>query len=304
MFYKLGKKFFNLCIDFLKFIQVSLVFLSFFVILYWLLQLGGATFIGPIAPFFEQIRNITHLFYSRIVTMDQITVDFSFLIATFAFLFIAWILKFVINIIESIEDKYDAIYKYLKNRAEELFNFGLEQQYLIQERKNNKFLMLVRLNAVDMTKDSFFNRNVNVGVEEKQKNILEDFASSFDENIKCKKRFFDKDILLYFNNFNDIDRVLSHTQNIIVSIKHKYWAEKWDITSFVSVETYLNVKEVPSKIDKLIMLVNLGLKDKIACLATFKQRYLLIKYPKYTIEEKGVYKINGNEEVFCIKSLK
>ncbi len=104
-----------------------LVFLSFFVTLYWLLQLGQVQFIEYFAPFFEAIKNITHLFYQRNVTVDFATIDFSFLIATFIFLIIAWVLNFAVEGIEILEEQYDFYCAGIRKKNEELFNIGLEK---------------------------------------------------------------------------------------------------------------------------------------------------------------------------------
>lgn len=301
MFYKLGKKFFHLLIDFIRLVQVVLIFLSFFIILYWILQLAGATFIEPFAPFFEGIKSITHIFYNRTVKVDTITIDFSFLVATFAVLLFAWGLKFVVECIEFAEKKYDSIYKYFKKKSEDLFNKGLERQYLMQEHKNNKFLLLIKFSAVNLSKDKFFNKDAEIKVEEKEIEILEDFSNNLEDILTCEKSFLNEELLLNFDDFDDVDEVLLFIENIMKKLKRKYEAEQWKINFLASTEVYANAKEIMPRTEKLMKLIKLDLRDKIVCLATFKQRYSLIKSPKYVIEEQGVYKISGNEDVFCIK---
>lgn len=301
MLYKIGKKFFNLFINLLHSVQIVLIFLSFFTIFYWLLQLGGATFIEPFAPFFEWIKNITHLFYNRTVTVENVTVDFSFLIATFVFLLIVLGLKLVIQYIKILEEKYDYIYHQFKKKAENLFNLELEQEYLTKESKINNFLLLIRFSAENKSKDKFFDKDADVGVEEKQKQVLEEFSKIIEEKLNCQKRFVYEGLLLYFNNFNDIDKVLSTIEKKIMVLKQKYLTEHWVVNSIISADVYANVSEISLKTEKLILLNKLDLKDKIVCLATFKQRYSLIENPQHLIEEQGVYKIIKNDDVFCIK---
>lgn len=301
MFYKLGKKIFHLFIDLIRLVQVVLIFLSFFIILYWILQLAGATFIEPVAPFFEGIKSITHIFYNRTVKTDTVEIDFAFLMATFAILLFSGALKFVIEFVEFLETKYDSIYNYFKKKSEDSFNKGLEQQYLIQEHKNNKFLLLIKFSAVNLSKDKFFNKDAGIKVEEKEMEILEDFSNNLEDILKCQKSFLNEELLLNFDDFSDIDEVLLFIENIMKKLKHKYEAEQWKINFLASAEVYANSKEIMPKTEKLMKLIKLDLSDKIVCLATFKQRYSLIKNPKYAIEEQGVYKISENEDVFCIK---
>lgn len=304
MFYKLGKKLFHLFIDFIRLIQVALIFLSFFTILYWILQLAGATFIEPVAPFFEGIKSITHIFYNRTVQTGEVTIDFSFLLATFVFLLLAWGLKFVIEYIEFAEKKYDSIYKFFKKKYEDLFNIGLEKQYLNQEQKNNKFLLLIKFNVINLSKDKFFNRDSDFNTNEKERELLENLSDNLEDVLICQKNLLPEGLLLSFDDFNDIDEVIFFIKNVMKKLQQKSEEENFKLNFLVGIEVYANAKEIASKTEKLIKLINLGLDDKILCLATFKQRYLLVKSPNYTVESLGVYKISDYEDVFFIKSLK
>lgn len=284
--------------------QVVLIFLSFFIILYWILQLADVNFIKPVATFFEIIKAITHIFYKRIVQMNGVEIDFSFLIATLVILLFVLGLKFVIEYIEFAEKKYDDICNYLKKKKENLFNIVLEKQYLADEYKNNKFLVLIKFSTSNLSRDQFFDKNISNENKEKQKEILKEFSDILEEKLKFQKRFVNESILLYFYNFDDIDEILSSIENVIKDFKLKYNEQKYHIDSFIGIEVYNNEREVESKLEKLIKLVKLGLVDNIVCLATFKQRYALVKEPKYMVEAQGIYKIFEDEDVFCVKSLK
>lgn len=283
--------------------QIALIFLSFATIFYWLLQLGGATFIQPVAPFFESIKTLAHLFYNRTVSIGgSPLIDFSFLIATFVMLSIVWGLKLVIEFIQLTEKKYDSIHNALKKKSEQLFNVVLEQSYMAQESKNDKFLILISFCASNLKKDSFYTKEANIGIEEQQKKILTDFSQSFIEEIGCKKRNLQDAMLFYFDDVKEVDKIIICLETIIKILKHKYAYQQWQVDSIISIETYAEEKELPVKVQNLTTLMKLNLKNKIACLATFKQRYSLIKNPRYVIEEQGVYKISeGEEEVFCLK---
>jgi len=285
--------------------QVSLIFLSFFIILYWLLQLGGATFIQPFAPFFETIKDITHLFYVRTVKVDEVTIDFAFLVATFAMLLLVWGLKFVIEFIETLEKKYDTAHKCLKQKRENAFNRTLEKQHLISEYKYNNFLIFVKFSAINLLKDSFFHKDVEVGVEEKQTEVLRDFSKNLTETFQCQKKFINEGLLLYFNNFDNVDKILVSIGDNLLNIQSKYVEEKWEISYLFGVDAYSESKEITAKVENLMKLTNLGLKNRKICFSQFKQRYLLLKSPKYNIEGAGVYQLtNTEEEVFYLNNLR
>jgi len=285
--------------------QVSLIFLSFFIILYWLLQLGGATFIQPFAPFFETIKDITHLFYARTVKVDEATIDFSFLVATFAILFVVWGLKFVIEAIKLLETKYDMIHNYLKRKAEDLFNFVLETQHSINEYRCNNFLIFIKFSALNSAKDNRFNKDADAGVEQKQVEMLKNFHNNLDLFLPCQNKLLQGGILLYFDNFKDVDKILFQLQDIISTLKQNYEAEKWQASYLLGIEAYSNQEEIVQKVEKLIKLTNLGLKDRMVCLGEFNQRYALLNAPKCYIEGKGVYQLTkGEEEVFYVNNLR
>jgi len=283
------------------------VFLSFFTVLYWFCQLSGAIFIEPFSPFFEAIKGITHIFYNRKIVIAKESIDFAFLIASFVMLFIVWALKFAVEYLERIEAKYDSAYKQAKKRAEEVFNACLKQEYINQEQKNKNIAFIVKFSAVNLLKDSFFNKDKDVGVEEIQRGALLELLQNMEieGELHFEKRILDDSVLLSFHPFKDIDNILPSIKSYIENIKQKYAQNKWQINYFIGIEAYAKEQELDAKMKSLIMLVRLGLTNKIVCFATFKQRYSLIKNPEHSIEQEGLYSINDvDEEVFCVKNLK
>lgn len=301
MLYNLIEKVFKFFVNCLQFIRVALIFLSFFIISYWLLQIIGLPFIQPLAPFFEPIKDFIHIFYSRIVKMDDATIDFSFLLAAILVLLVSLAIKLFADFLENCWKKIELMHNAFKKKHEELFNINLEKQYINQENKNNKFLMLINFSVIDLTKDQFFTKDKDEPIEDKQRKILEDFFEMLEGNLECKEKFIKEGLLLFFKDFDSVENVFFHTENIIKVLKKQYEQKHWEVNSIVSIEAYAEDKEVSDKIETLKILNKLSFKDKIACLATFKQRYSLIKSPKYTFEDQGLYKLKENEEVFYLK---
>lgn len=270
--------------------------------MYWLFQLGGNPFITQFAPLFEPVKDFIHLFYTRVATIDKVSIDFSFLLAAILMFLIVWALKFVVEYIEFAERKYDNIYRYVKNKAEDLFNLNLETQYLSMENKNNRLLVLIKFNANNAAKDSFFNRDVEVGVEEKEKEILLAFLKSLDISPTMQKRFLNEGVLLYFEDFNDVERILAVLKSNIMNLQRVYAEQKWIINSLISVEAYAENKDIETKLKNLIMLNSLNQPNQMLCSGAFKQRYSLVHNPKLIIEDQGFYKMaKGGEEVYAIK---
>lgn len=302
MFYKIGKDIFHFLIDFLHFIQVTLVFLAFFTTLYWLLQIAGVGWTAAFSPFFEPIKDLVHLFYTRKVTTDGTSVDFAFLIGSFAMLFVSWGLKFIVDFIKTVEEKYDLIHRELKDKAEKNFNKDLERNYIGIEHKNKKILILMSFSAKNLAKDVFYNRDVEVGADEKQKIALNDFCNNLAQTVTFQKRMLEEKVLLYFDKFDDIDKILDAINTNLDSIRTQLKSEKWQLNYCLAIDTYSGEKELSDKFNTLKLLLKLNLQNEIISLATFKQRYSLVKKAKYFIESKGVYKIHNEEDVFCLKN--
>lgn len=268
-----------------------------------MLQIAQIPWLNAAAPLFETIKDITHLFYNRISNINDVQIDFAFLIASFAILFIVWGIKLLIEKIELIEEKYDATYKTIKKKAEENFNVSLEKQYIKNEHKNNKFLVMVKLKVRDLSVDAFFSRDTTPRDTKKELEIMSNFMEILDEDLPCQKKLFDDNLLLYFPNFDKINETLDNLRLIIKNLKNKHLEDKWQITASVGVDTYAGANEIAPKAQKLILLNKLGLDNKILCLSSFRQRYSLLKEKKYNIEVEGAYKLGENEEeVSIIKS--
>lgn len=302
MFYKIGKQTFKILGDFLGLMQVTLVFFSFFTVLYWLLLLAKVPFVDKFTPFFNSILDFVHTFYNRTVTTEEATVDFSFLIFAFLLLGITWGLKFVVEAVRKIEEKYDTIYKEMKKQAESLFNLNLERSYTSLENKNKKFLVLIKFCAEDAEREMSYKAKPQEEIDLKQKSAMEEFAKTYSSAEQIQKKLVENSLLLCFNNFQKIDFVLTEIERNIENFKIKYRREKWEMISFVGLETYSNEGEIIEKYKKMRFLVKLNLRNRMVCLGTFKQRYLLVKDPKYFLDCKGVYMLDGqDEEVYSIK---
>lgn len=282
---------------------MTLVFLAFFVTLYWIFQIAGATFLTPVAPFFEGIKSTVHIFYNRTVSVDQVSIDFSFLLASFVYLIIAHLLKFLAEWLERVEKKYDDMHEYLRQQAENTFNKNLEKQHVAQEKLNSKFLMIVQFNLKNLTRDKFFHHDLNEGMEEKHKEVLEEFAKVFGKEFVTKKDFINEGLLLYLSNFENMERLVTEFAKSITYLQKKYQEEQWQVNYIAAIDVYATVGEVTKKFKKLIMLMNLGLKNKITCLSTFKQRYLIEKNPVYSVEAYGTYKLYDYEDIYVIENL-
>lgn len=306
MFDNLDKRFFTFIINIIQSIRIVLVFLSFFVVIFWIFQIGQVAMAPWLVSFFESIKSFIHLFYNRIIVIDGKQLDFSFLVSAVLNLTIVWLLKFVIEHIREVEKNYFKIKRSVEKRAEDVFNMNLEREYLSEEYKNNKFLIMVKFNARCIKKIDIFGKTETIASEriEIERQVLNDFFELLEGNIICETKLVGHTVSLYLNNFSKADEVLTKLEKIITSIKDKYYTNKWEITSIICLDVYSKKEELPPKEGKLRTVSKIFTDDKMACLGTFKQRYSLQDHHVYTFESYGIYKIENNEEVFILKRLK
>lgn len=304
MLYKLGKNFFKFFINFLLTVQIVLIFLSFFTILYWILQIAELQIIEPFAPFFESIKSFVHIFYQRKVQFDEVSVDFSFLIATFIMLILSKTLRIIADALKDLENNYDMIHQKLKGKTEKLFNLILEKEYLAHEKKNNKILFIIKFSISDNSCDHFFTNKKNQISDEIIKEVHSDFCSALKENFDIEIEAVGNTTLIKLNDFDKIDDFIKGIEATSKNLKSKYKEKNLGLTPFMAVETFSNNKDLSEKSEKLMAVVNLNVENKILCLSTFKNRYVITKNPKYEIDSHGVYNIIQKEDVFFLKQLK
>ncbi len=300
MFYNLGKKFFEIFINLIQSVRVFLVFWCFFIILYWILQIANVPFIQNVAVLFEPIKDVVHIFYNKDVVINQISVDFSFLYATFFILLFAWGLKFFAEFIENTGEKYEEIHDFIKEKTETVLNMQLDVENKLSESKKKKFIILASFYAKNLKKDSFFDRNTDEGTEQKEQLAINLFCSNLAKSVNFQQRTANNNILMYFNNFNTIDKVFINFEKTFEKLKSDFKEQGWSIDFTASVETYFEQGEIKEKISLMEKLIKLDIKNEILCLSSFKQRYLIIDKPEYELSCKGIYNIDGQQEVFCL----
>lgn len=305
MFRNLDKKFFRSLVDICEGARLTLIVLSFLIVLYWILQLWGAYFLEPITVFFESIKAFIHTFYQRTVVIDGKEIDFSFLVATFINLGVVWALKHIVESLKNIEKQYFSVKRSLQKKEEDAFNKQLEKEYINHEAQNNKILMLVKYNAIKIKKHELFRKEEIIESEQKEceKNALNDFTKLLLESFKCESNKLEDGVLFYFDKFDKINTIFSQIEQISSLIANKYFEDKWQVEALIAMDSYAKMTEIVLKAKKLKSILNLQLKSKIACLSSLKQRYAILSDKKYAFESQGIYKIDENEEVFTLKPL-
>lgn len=259
-----------------------------------------------ITNFFESIKAFIHLFYNRIIVIDEKQLDFSFLVSAILNLTIVWLLKFVIDHIKEVEKNYFKIKRNVGRKAEAIFNSNLQKEYVNEEYKNNKTLIMVKFSAKSIKKVDIFGKTETIASEriEIETKVLNDFFELLEGNIICETKLVGHTVSLYVDDFTKIDETIFKLENIISSIKNEYYTNKWQINSIICLDSYSKQQELALKESKLRTVSKIFVESETACLGTFKQRYSLLGKQRYSFESQGIYKIEDNEEVFVLKKLK
>lgn len=307
MFDKINKvcdKILVLTADVMHFLQVVLVFLSFFVIIFWVLELAQAPFIAPVLPFFESIKTFVHLFYNRLVVFGDVQIDFSFLVASIFFMFLSWSLTFVISFLELTRIKLKEIYIAQKQREEKSFNKQLNQEYLNNELKNNRFIILVNLSVSSLLKNNYGHVGQNQDFSTLQQEMINKFLESFSQKFKIEKNIINEGILLYFEPFENVDKVLALMEYIVNGLKKQCLDKKLLLNYIINIDTYSGLSDAAVKAKMLISLSKIDLKDRITCYPSFKNRYLLLENRRYNFVDEGSYKIGDKEQdIFRLENI-
>lgn len=299
---KIIKKTVRFITDTAKAIQVSLVFTCLFIGLYWLLQVTNVPIIQPVAPFFETLKIFADPFPHIYIDPTGTSFDFSFLIVIIMIGACIGGLHGVIDFLEYLESRSDLASKRIRKIHEDVFNRQLERDYLKQEYKNDKILVMITFKALKMREKGAIGEKPTECDAKKEKEVLFDFIEILDEDLKSSKRIVDNKILI-MDSFNNTEEIISVLSRILNDMKNKYREDRVQLELGMSVDAYSNSSEIEKKEEKLACLNNLGLNNEILCFLSFKHRYSLIKNPKFNIYGKGFYSIqNAQEDVFYIKT--
>jgi hypothetical protein len=268
------------------------------IVLYWLFDIFKVPFIANLMPVFEPIRNFTHIFYKS----PAGKVDFAFFIASVASLFFAWFLTLVIEFLEFLCKCIDRIHNQLLVKEEAILNQNLQKESIEMEKINNKFIFLITFQLVNILYDAKYEVQEKEENERKANKILENIFSKFNETLKCQSKVYDSSILLYFENFDQIDIVLKQIFNLIILFKNELAREKWKLTFNGALEVYSKRSEMTDKCKNLFALNRLGIKNQLICLSSFKHRYSIQQKTNFELIDSGLYTMNGNEvSIYNIK---
>ena len=294
MLYKLGKNTLKALQNICHFIQIVLIFLAFFTILYWILELAQVPWVTQFSFIFEPIKTFTHTFYNRTLYSSGSPVDFAFLIASFVMLLIVWALNFLISIFEKAEAKYDKIHSVLRKREEDEVNAELSKNSTKLEKNNNKFIILVGFNLANILYDVKYGGNADDITKDKLQEVVMRFSKEAQSLTPLKKTSEDS-VILSFNNFEEIDLILTKLFKILKRLKDELTVEKWKLSYIAGIEVYSKDADMLTKCNNLFAIKRLNIKNTLCCLASFNQRYTLITKPSFEVSGLGIYKIGENE---------
>ncbi len=270
-------------------------------IAFWFLSLLGILFPPFIVQIFDCINFIGTLVIKDAVFINGSYIHLSFVVTVAILLCIVKFLDYLIEVTININNQINLNIEKKKKEQEEKINQKRHEEYIKEESKNNKILIMIRFNVECLTQRMKQNE-----VKITPKTVMSDFFGMLEGNLdECSTDFVDDDLLLIFNPFDNIDNFIRRLNNIFKALEKKYTANKYKISMYIAADTAARNSQIQARQEKLVNLLALSIKNKVVCVETFKKRYAIKKFPNWNIQSIGTYNIDGSstQEIFVMEPL-
>ncbi|MCQ2789727.1 MAG: hypothetical protein MJ229_05040 [bacterium] len=287
-------------VNFIRSIQFVLFILVISTLIYWLLTSMGLVLPEYIAQAFDSINMFGALIVTDAVVLNGAYVHFSFGVTIAIFLGIIKLLDILVEFVIYLNNQLNLSKEKIKEANEKKATQRRHEEYIKEESKNNKILLMVRFGVEYQT--SSFGKNSNNKIT--SKTVMSDFFSMLEGNIdECSADFVDDDLLLIFNPFDNIDNFIRRLNDIFRVIEKKYLVNGVKISLYLAADTAAKSSEILAKQENLIKLLELAIKNKVVCVESFKKRYAIKKFPNWNIQSIGTYNIDGftKQEVYVME---
>ncbi len=250
-----------------------------------------------LTPFITFAKGFVHTVFGSSVKSSQPEIDGEVVLFILINIFLVFVfaqLKLACKRYSEIVDK-----KIVEERIkeEESFNRELELELERNLLAQKNFLLIVRIKAKPIVRDSV--RSAMVPKEEIEKANNDVMAKFFAEIKTVPGLSFSKDndiLLISSNKFEIIDTAFMKVYEIIDTLKSDYRAQKILLRSRMAVDVYKSNVSLKTVYENIRPLIDLNANNEILCFGNFNNRYKLIQKPKYRIYIKGQYDINDQSE--------
>ncbi len=286
-------------------LQVGCFVYAFACVFYWFLSLTDLPFVENIEFLFLPVFDFVQRFYNQEQFMSGVA-DLTGIIACVVFIVFAIILNFLINFIEYQEEIY-----YIKLKKQHKLNDliaqkQIEQEYIREMRKYNRFIVLVNF-KVQQIKSYLFENNIQeCDLKNVKNSLIAELFNSLDAQYISAKTRHTEESFFVFGNIENTSQCIQNIMSSIQELSKKYSnldiSLSYDIT-FDAISSQTNLKEELEFLEKVMQL---NYNDSLLTTSLFKTCYELISKSKLNFTVLGTFQFlvagkSQNYELYSVK---
>jgi len=302
LLFQFFKKFLKFSVNLLFMVQITLMVMVFLTATYWFLGLLNLHTFDFVAPMADAITNFVHIFHKKRIHIGGQEIDGALLVFNFsAVVAVVLLSKFKIHLYNAIEGAQYSIDTH-NQKVEEKFNSQLQADLRKTILKNNNAAILVEFGAKNLMVDDCW--NTGKGDDDKIKE-QEDYAfKMFYDLLKqlpgCKFAKTDNKMLILLEEFHKVNDVLKYTEDSINQIRADMKKERWQLSSYIALESYNSKTDLKEIYPNLLKLLTLRVPNEALVYGNFCMRYELEQVQDYEPRLVGSYSKIENEKVWSL----
>ena len=279
---KLLSKIFQIILNLVSFVQISLVLLVFLTTSYWFFNLINSQLFSFAEPIVIFISNLVNMYHDSTVVINDIVMDGSILLFDVVSLILVFILTKTKFYLYKIIEYFDYAVIIKNRKIEKKLNEKLQQEAEQMIRKYKKAAIIIEFDAKNKQADNIWDNDSEKEVEEKIQDTIKIFYSSIKSISGCTFAKTDNILAILVDDFDKIDNVLLFIEQALKRIRDNMAKSKWELIIYAAADVYNDTKDFKDEVYPAIeKLLNLRYKNEIICYGSFNLRYDLVDDPKY-----------------------
>lgn len=302
---KSGKDIFFLLRKIARFFQVGCMLYAFFMLFYWLLIVSGVPELSFIDNLISPVWGFFGLFYNSQSSINGESIDFTGVIASFAFIALS-------NVFRVLQEYISNIDQSVKSSVMKLEVAALSAQKNIASLKQSKKIQanFVFLLDVKLTNITNFIQEGRLSSEEMTK-LKTKFYTALLNNINnnhiAQKGFYKKKLFIIYKDFEYIDNFVFYARETLNSLSREFSKPSLKIDFLVGMGSLKTMEELAPELSKLDTIICLDINNEFVTTSSFKSVYETMEKKQYQLISKGLYNLSknlhvtNNQEIYTIR---
>lgn len=283
------------------FVQVVSYIYAFLCVLYWFLELAQAPIVKTVSWLFESIFAIVNIFY-----VSTTKIDTTAIVTSVVFVIIAIISNFAKNTVIAQEELFDIRMAEEKKKDDIRAQMLIEQEYIAELRKYNRFMILVNIN-INQIKSYLVENNVDEAeLNTLKQTLITELFNQIKGNYILHKTMCENDSFYVLGNIQKTHECIKIITTSVLELSKKYGDMNISITHDLAFDAISSNTDINEKLDFLKKVIQLNFKDGILTTSLFKTCYELISKTKMKFSELGNYQflVKGKSNNYNLYSVK